>query len=108
MTTLAVTNQITTEALVYAPALMAGVQAIETIAPPVSGATKQSILLNKVLIGVEVGSGALESSPNPTVASCALLVNLFASLIKAFKTAPTVAATAAAAAAAASDPAVKP
>jgi hypothetical protein len=101
MTTLAVTNQITADTLAYAPALMAGVQAIETIAPPVPGATKQSVLLNKVLVGIDVGSGALESSPNPTVASCALLVNLFASLIKAFagmKTAPAVAATAAPAA----------
>jgi hypothetical protein len=92
MSTLAVTNQITSEALAYAPALLAGVQAIETIAPPVSGATKQSVLLNKVLVGIEVGSGALENSPNPTVASCALLVNLFAALIKAFKPAPAAAA----------------
>jgi hypothetical protein len=92
MNTLAVTNQITTETLAYAPALLAGVQAIETIAPPVSGQTKQSVLLNKVLVGVEVGSGVLENSPNPTVAGCALLVNLFAALIKAFKTTPAVAA----------------
>jgi hypothetical protein len=80
MSTLAVTTQITQGTLAYAPAVLAGVAAAESAAPLAPGASKQAAVVSAVLNGIEVGSGALESSPNPTIAGVALLVNLFVSI----------------------------
>lgn len=80
MSTTAAINTITTNTLQYAPAVLAGIQAAEAVAPSASGSSKQVAVVSSVLQGIEVGSGALESSPNPTVASVALLVNLFVSI----------------------------
>jgi len=78
------TNMITAETLTYAPAVLAGVQAMEAMAPTAANPIKQSAVVQAVT-GIEVVSGALEASPNPTVASVAILVNLFCALIKAFR-----------------------
>lgn len=86
---------ITNETLQYAPAVIAGIQAAELTGA--TGQSKQAAVVSSVLNGVEVGSGVLESSPNPTVAGVALLVNMFVSIFKAlnfgpFKQSPAVAA----------------
>ncbi len=79
MSALNVINQITTQTATYAPALVLAAQASGGTGPE-----KQSAVV-RVLTGIEVGSGALENSPNPTVASVALLVNMLVSLFKALK-----------------------
>jgi hypothetical protein len=81
MSAITVTNQITAETLAYAPAVLAGIQAAEQAAPLAPGSSKQAAVVSAVLQGVEVGSGALESSSNPTVAGVAGLVNLFVSIL---------------------------
>lgn len=73
-------NAINSQTLQYAPAVLAGIQAAEAIAPTASGSSKQAAVVQSVLAGVEVGSGALESSPNPTVSAVAQLVNLFVAI----------------------------
>lgn len=75
-------NQITMQTAQIAPAAIAAVQAAQAAGG--TNEAKQSIVV-KVLTGIEVGSGALESHPNPTVASTALLVNLIVSIFKALK-----------------------
>jgi hypothetical protein len=95
MTTLAVTNQITADTLTYAPAVLAGVAAAETAAPLAPGMSKQAAVVNAVLQGIQVGSGALETSANPTVAGVAVLINLVVSIfndLKVFKHAAPAAA----------------
>ena len=85
MSVLSVTNQITAETMQYAPAVMAGVQAAQQAAPDAPGQSKQAAVVSAVLTGVEVGSGALENSPNKTVAGVALLINMFVSIFKALR-----------------------
>lgn len=80
MNTLAVTTLITTDTLKYAPAALAGVAAAESAAPLAPGTSKQAAVVNAVLQGVQVGSGVLETSTNPTVAGVATLVNLIVSI----------------------------
>lgn len=90
MSTLSTVNTITTGVVQYAPAVIAGIQAAEATGT-VSGQSKQAAVVSAVLNGVEVGSGALENSPNPTVAGVASLVNLFVSIFNAlgiFKKSP--------------------
>ncbi len=72
-------NQITTQTSLVAPALVLAAQEIGGTGPD-----KQSAVV-RVLTGIEVASGALESHPNPVVASAALLVNLIVSLFKALR-----------------------
>jgi hypothetical protein len=79
-------NQITSQTLTYAPAVAAAVTAAQQIRnadPSVTGPMAQHAVVSSVLTGIEVGSGALESSPNQTVAGIAQLVNLFVSLFQA-------------------------
>lgn len=95
MSTLTTVNTITTGVEQYTPAVIAGIQAAELTGAP--GPSKQAAVVSSVLNGVEVGSGALENSSNPTVAGVALLVNMFVSIFKAlnfgpFKQSPVVAA----------------
>jgi hypothetical protein len=79
LSVLTTVNQITTQTATYAPALVLAAQAAGG-----TGQEKQSAVV-RVLTGIEVGSGALENSPNPTVASVALLVNMLVSLFKALR-----------------------
>lgn len=75
-------NQITVQTAQVTGAAIAAVQAAQA-----AGGTnqeKQSTVV-KILTGIEAGSGALESHPNPVVASTALLVNLIVSIFKALK-----------------------
>lgn len=74
-----VTN-ITTQVASFTPAVLAAVQAAESV-PGASGPDKQRAVVQAVLVGVEIGSQALESHPNPVVASVALLVNLVVSVL---------------------------
>lgn len=88
MSALSVVNQITSQTVDYAPAVIAGVQAAQAARnadPSITGAQAQSAVVSSILTGIEVGSGALETSKNPTVAGIALLVNLFVSIFKALK-----------------------
>jgi N-acetylglucosamine-6-phosphate deacetylase len=85
MNMLAVTSLITADTLAFAPAVLAGVSAAETAAPLAPGTTKQAAVVNAVLQGIQVGSGELETSANPTVAGVATLVNLFVSIFNALK-----------------------
>jgi hypothetical protein len=78
MSTLSTVNSITTQTVSYAPAVLAGIQAAE--ATQAGGASKQAAVVQAVLNGVEVGSGDLAQSSNPTVAGVAALVNLFVSI----------------------------
>jgi len=81
-------NAITLQTANYAGAVIAGVQAAQAARnadPSITGAQAQHSVVAGILTGVEVGSGALESSPNPTVASIAVLVNLVVSIFKALR-----------------------
>lgn len=72
---------ITTQTLTYAPAVYAGVMAVDEEA--ISGQDKFDAVLN----GVIGTSSVLATTPNPQVAGIAALINLFASLVKAVKAA---------------------
>lgn len=78
-------NKITLQTATYAGAVIAGVQAAQYAAPDAPGISKQSAVVSHVLDGIDVGSQALETSPNATVASVALLVNLVVSIFKTLK-----------------------
>lgn len=82
MTATNLINAITSQTAQIAPAAIAAVQAAQSAGG--TGAAKQSTVV-KVLTGIEAGSGALESHPNPVVASTALLVNMIVSIFKALK-----------------------
>ena len=72
-------TQITNETLQFAPAVLAGVQAAE-LATGASGQTKHQAVLNGVLQGIQVGSGALAQSSTGQVAAISGLINLFVSI----------------------------
>lgn len=78
MSVLSTVTTINTGVVQYAPAVLAGIQAAE--ATGATGPSKQAAVVSAVLNGVEVGSGDLVSSPNPTVAGVAALVNLFVTI----------------------------
>lgn len=83
MSEVSTVNAITANTLQYAPAVLAGIQAAEVARqadPTITGPQAQVSVVSSVLTGIEVGSGALESSPNATVASVAMLTNLFVSI----------------------------
>lgn len=92
---------ITNETLQYAPAVIAGIQAAETAAQQTAatGAQKHDAVLNGVLAGIQVGSGALAQSGTGQVAAISGLINLFVSIFNSlnlFKhsTAPATGVTA--------------
>lgn len=70
---------ITNETLQYAPAVLAGVQAAET-ATGATGQSKHDAVLNGVLAGIQVGSGALAQASTGQVAAISGLINLFVSI----------------------------
>lgn len=75
-----ITNQIVS----YSPALVQSVRAAVEVAetvPDATGPQKQRAVVSAVLTGIEVGSQALETHPNPAVASVALLINLVVSVL---------------------------
>lgn len=77
MSTLSTVNTITSDTLVYAPAVLAGVQAAEVSAAP--GTTKLQAVVNGVLAASQAG----EAVPNATVAGISMLVNLVVSIFNA-------------------------
>ncbi len=77
-------NAITGQVVSYTPALVQSVRAAVEVAesvPDAKGPDKQRAVVSAILTGVEVGSQALETHPNPTVAAIALLVNLVVSVL---------------------------
>ena len=73
-----VVGQITAAEVAYVPAVLAGVQAAETV----DGATGAS-KAEAVIAGVLAGSQALSGAPNANVANIAALVNLTVSILNA-------------------------
>jgi hypothetical protein len=74
------TNQISAEALVYAPLALNAVQGIEAAAAATPGATKSEIAVNIVL----AAATAAEGVPVPAVSAIASLVALLVSAANAF------------------------
>jgi hypothetical protein len=74
-------NQINTATLEYLPAVLAGVQAAEQVAPGLPGETKAQAVVN----GIIAGSAVLAGDANPNVAGIAALVNLVVSILNAAK-----------------------
>jgi ethanolamine ammonia-lyase large subunit len=96
-------NGITLQTANYAGAVVAGVQAAQAARaanPEVTGRDAQGAVVSSVLDGIDVGSGALETSTNPTVASVAVLVNLVVNIFKLLRHPAFVPAPASVAAAA--------
>ncbi len=84
MSVVTTVNGITGQIVSYTPALVQSVRAAVEVAesvPEVTGPQKQRAVVAAVLEGVEVGSQALETHSNPTVAAVALLVNLVVSVL---------------------------
>ncbi len=74
-------TQITAGTLQYAPAVIAGIQAAEAAAQQTAatGAQKHDAVLNGILQGIQVGSGALAQGTGQ-VAAISGLINLFVSI----------------------------
>ncbi len=85
MSVVSVVNKINTETLTYLPTVVAVVQAVESLAPEGTSGPQ------KFTVAVDVISKSLAGSPNATVESIGVLVNLsvlIANLVGAFKKKP--------------------
>ncbi len=76
-------DQINAETAKYAPAVLAGVLAVEKAAAGLPGQTKQEIVVNTIVTGAQSAAKAAEGVSVPAVSAVGALVDIIVAILNA-------------------------